>query len=174
MRLATTKVVTNEVAEVEVEDVCIAAKVLETEAKLSENAKRLEALRKEEELATKRADAVASGMIKAKKKGLFKEKVKQVMVANKVKKQLEDNMVGSIKQDRVKMMFEQGERTSGSAADIAARLAKKKAARGASKLIAAAAAAPPSAPASGAPKVEMDPQAIPPPLPLPIPPPPPL
>ena len=172
--LATTKVVTNEVAEVEVEDVCIAAKVLETEAKLSENAKRLEALRKEEELATKRADAVASGMIKAKKKGLFKEKVKQVMVANKVKKQLEDNMVGSIKQDRVKMMFEQGERTSGSAADIAARLAKKKAARGASKLIAAAAAAPPSAPASGAPKVEMDPQAIPTPLPLPIPPPPPL
>ena len=88
-----------------------------------------ESFKHKEELATKRADAVASGMIKAKKKGLFKEKVKQVMVANKVKKQLEDNMVGFIKQDRVKMMFEQGERTSGSAADIAARLAKKKAAR---------------------------------------------
>ena len=119
------KTVTSEMVVV-TEDVDIEAKMRLAESREAEKEKILEAERREEELEVKRREAIEAGQLKIKKKGLFKEKVNQVIMANRNKKETEDNLVGSIKQERVKMLFDQGENATGHAADIAATLAAKK------------------------------------------------
>ena len=119
------KTVTSEMVVV-TEDVDIEAKMRTAESREAERERILEAERREEELEVKRRAAIEAGQIKIKKKGLFKEKVKQVIIANRFKEETEANLVGSIKQERVKMLFDQGENATGHAADIAATLAAKK------------------------------------------------